>query len=87
MSLKIYISKDFYITESDNHLANQNTMFDYIDNIIKPYVRNVINRKDLQLRQNAIVIFDCVRAQITDNFLAKPRQDYLVYTLCHDIEC
>lgn len=76
---KYKFPKGFHITESENHWANSSTMIDYVDKIIKPYVRNTIVKKDLPLHQKAIVIFDCFRAQITDNFLEKLTQDRLIY--------
>ena len=76
---KYKFPKGFHITESENHWANSSTMIDYVDKIIKPYVRNTIFKKDLPLHQKAIVIFDCFRAQITDDFLEKLTQDRLIY--------
>ena len=76
---KYKFPKGFHITESENHWSNSSTMIDYVDKIIKPYVRNTIFKKDLPLHQKAIVIFDCFRAQITDDFLEKLTQDRLIY--------
>lgn len=74
---KFKFHRTFHITESENHWANQGTMFDFIDKVIKPYVNEIIDRNDLPLHQKAIVTFDCFRAQITEDFLAKLTQDRL----------
>lgn len=71
--------KGFHITQSENHWANESTMIEYVDKIIKPYVSNVIDGLDLPLHQKANVIFDCFRAQITERFLDKLSDERLIY--------
>ena len=68
---KFKFPNGFHITESENHWAITRTMNDYIDKIIIPYVDKVKDYSDLPLGQRALVIFDCFRGQITDEFTAK----------------
>ncbi|KAK3084172.1 hypothetical protein FSP39_009403 [Pinctada imbricata] len=67
---KYKFPQGFHITHSGNHWANEETMIQYIDKIICQYVSNKIDELDLPLGQKALVIFDCCRGQITEQFRA-----------------
>ena len=54
-------------------------MNDYIDKIIIPYVNKVKDDCYLPLGQHVLVIFDCFRRQITDEFTAKLSANRLIY--------
>ncbi|KAJ8315143.1 hypothetical protein KUTeg_007293, partial [Tegillarca granosa] len=51
---KFKFPKGFHITQSVNHWANESTVIEYVDKIIKPYVSNFIDCLDLPLHQKAI---------------------------------
>uniref|UniRef100_K1RE79 DDE-1 domain-containing protein n=1 Tax=Magallana gigas TaxID=29159 RepID=K1RE79_MAGGI len=54
-------------------------MNDYIDKINLPYVNKVKDDLDLPFGQRALVIFDCFRGQITEEFTAKHFANRLIY--------
>lgn len=76
---KFKFPDEFHITESENHWANGSTMNNYIDIIILPYVIKVKDDLDLPLGQRALVIFECFRGQITEEFTAKLSANRFIY--------
>ena len=54
-------------------------MNDYIDKIIIPYIIKVKDDADLPLGQRALVIFDCFRGQITEEFTSKLSANRIIY--------
>ena len=56
---------DWHITHAPKHWSNEETMLQYIDHIIVPYVENIrdLNNKDTP----ALVIFDNFKGQITSS--------------------
>ena len=79
MSPQIYIPNSFNITHSENHWANEDTMIHCITHIIGSYVEEIKDEFDLPLAQKALVIFDCFRGQITEQFLAALESKNLLY--------
>ena len=69
--------KDWHITFSHNHWANEETMVAYVEKILVPYVAN--KRKALKLAQDhpALVIFDHFSAQMTDAFFKLLEENHL----------
>lgn len=61
--------RDWQVTFSHNHWANEETMIDYLQKILIPYVDN--KRKLLKLRDNypALVLFDHFSGQMTESVL------------------
>lgn len=76
---KFQFPTSFHITHSENHWANESTMTEYIKKSISPYVDQIKDELDLPIRQKALVIFDCFRGQITDDFLATLKLENLEY--------
>ena len=70
---------EFNITHSENHWANTATMIDYVDKIIAPYVDKIKDHLDLPLGRKALVIFDCFRGQITEDFRNLLKSNRLKY--------
>lgn len=63
-------------------------MNDYINKIIMPYVNKVKDDLDLSLDQRALVIFDCFRGQITEEFTTKLANRLIYVTIppnCTDL--
>ena len=60
---------DWDITYSHNHWSNEETMHNYAEKIIFPYI--VKKREELKLAPDhrAVVIFDAFNGQCTENFL------------------
>jgi hypothetical protein len=76
---KFKIPNSFNITHSENHWANGDTMIHCITHIIGSYVEEIKDEFDLPLAQKALVIFDCFRGQITEQFLAALESKNLLY--------
>jgi len=65
---------DWNITHSANHWSNENTMIEYIQEVIVPYVECV--REELQApEQAAMAIFDNFKGQITKKVLDELEQN------------
>ena len=65
---------DWNITHSANHWSNENTMIEYIEEVIVPYVESV--RQELQVSQQAaMAIFDNFKGQITKKVLDELEQN------------
>ena len=60
--------EDWHVTHSSKHWSNENTMLDYIDHIIVPFVQRV--RDDLKVgsEQAALALFDNFKGQMTKDF-------------------
>ncbi|KAJ8320404.1 hypothetical protein KUTeg_001991 [Tegillarca granosa] len=76
---KFSFPSSFNITHSENHWANAETMAEYINKIIVPYIDSVKDEKDFSIRQKSLVIFDCFRGQITDEFLSLLNKESILY--------
>ena len=61
--------KDWHVTCAANHWSNEETMMQYIDKILLPYIKR--KREELQLKYNypALVIFDNFIGQNTEQVL------------------
>ena len=65
---------DWNITHSANHWSNENTMIEYIEEVIVPYVESV--RQELQVSQQAaMAIFHNFKGQITKKVLDELEQN------------
>ena len=60
---------DWNITHSPNHWSNEDTMLQYIDNIILPYVAKV--RDDIGADKPALVIMDNFKGQTTQQVIQR----------------
>ena len=72
---------DWHITCSPNHWSNENTMIDYVEKIIIPYVSN--KRKELgkDRDQSAVVIFDVFKGQCVENVFKLLDDNNILYVL------
>jgi len=76
------------VTCTDNHWANECTTFQYIDDILLPYVKQ--KRKELECPDNqpCLVVFDSFKAQCTATMLSILEENdifvALVPTNCND---
>ena len=64
------------VTHSENQWSNEQTMQEYVENVLIPYVESVVdeyslNRKD----QKVLCLFDVLAAHRTDSFKDKPDDD------------
>lgn len=64
---------DWDITHSPKHWSTENTMLQYIDNIIVPYVENV--RQSLGESRPALVVIDNFKGQVTESVNALLEQN------------
>lgn len=70
---------DWDVTHTENHWANKDTSFRYLDKIIVPYVNKVRDEHDLPLRQKALIILDFFSAQLSEEFRERMKELGLVY--------
>ena len=63
--------KNWHITYSANHWSNEETMTEYVDNVLNPYIAE--KRRSLNLSKDypALAIFDNFKAQCTSAFLTQ----------------
>ena len=61
---------DWHITQSPKHWSNEETMLQYINHIIIPFVEKVRDRDGLDEKQAALVILDNFKGQITNAVLS-----------------
>ena len=61
--------KDWYLTYTENHWSNEQTMLGYLHNILMPCVN--ATRAELKLSQthSCLVLLDAFKGQTTPNFL------------------
>ncbi len=73
----VQFPQDWHITFSHNHWANEETVKDYVEKILVPYVSN--KRKLLKLPHDypALVIFDHFSGQMTDIFFELLEENHL----------
>ena len=73
--------KDWDITYTHNHWSNTDTMIDYVNNVILPYV--TATRKTLKLSSDhpALVIFDVFKGQCTEEVLKLLVDNNILYML------
>ena len=67
---------DWNITHSPNHWSNEDTMLQYIDNIILPYVAKV--RDDIGAAKAALVILDNFKGQTTQQVIQRLDNNILI---------
>jgi hypothetical protein len=53
---KFNFPEDWHITHTENHWVNTSTSYDYVDNIITPYVLDVKDNLDLPFAQKSLII-------------------------------
>jgi DDE superfamily endonuclease len=53
------VKSQFHITHSDNHWSTLETMKEYIERIIQPYINQTIKQHNLDRESRAIVLLDC----------------------------
>ena len=58
---------EWHITHSENHWSNEQTMLNYIDKIIVPFVERVREDLGLDKQQAALAILDHFQGQLTDS--------------------
>ena len=76
---KYNFPKDWDITHTENHWANTETSFRYLDKIIVPYVNRVRDELELPLRQKALIILDFFSAQLSEPFRNRMKELGLAY--------
>ncbi len=62
---------DWHVTHSDNHWSTAQTMDDYIDEIIVPFINRTKKEMKLPKRQKSLVILDMFKCHQNKEFLAK----------------
>ena len=69
---------DWHVDHSANHWSNSETMQNYADNVLIPYIEDVRDALDLPLRQPAVAVLDVFAAHRTDEFLKKLRDNAII---------
>ena len=80
-SKNIKFPTEWHVTQTANHWSNEDTMLEYIDKIIVPYVES--KRKELNLPDNypALALFDHFSGQITSKIFSKLDSNNISYVL------
>lgn len=65
---KVTYPKDWYLTYTENHWSNEQTMLGYLHNILIPYVEATRVELKLSKTHSCLVLFDSFKGQTTDNF-------------------
>lgn len=76
---KYNFSDDWDVTHTENHWANKDTSFRYLDKIIVPYANKVRDELDLLLRLKALIILDFFSAQISEELRERMKELGFVY--------
>ena len=66
---KVYYPKDWYLTYTENHWSNEQTMMGYLHNILIPYVNATWVELKLSQTHLCLVFFDTFKGQTTPSFL------------------
>ena len=66
---KYNFPEDWHITHSPNHWSTEETMKDYLDHVVFPYIDGVRASCDLSHNYPALAIFDNFKGQVTDDIL------------------
>ena len=82
----IEFPKEWHITYSINHWANESTMVDYIEKILCPYIARKRSELNLDDTHPALVIFDSFKAQTTERVL-KLLEDNYIYSIMVPANC
>ena len=62
---------EWHVTSTINHWSNEDTMFEYIDRIIAPYIQSKRQELDLTSDHPALALFDHFLGQITPGIFSK----------------
>ena len=65
-----------------NHPSNENTMIDYVEKIIIPYVSNKRKKLGKDRDQSAVVIFDVFKGQCVENVFKLLDDNNILYFMC-----
>ena len=66
---KYNFPEDWHITHSPNHWSTEETMKDYLDHVVFPYIDGVCASCGLSHDYPGLVIFDNFKGQVTDDIL------------------
>ena len=67
----VHFPPDWHVTFTENHWSNENTMEDYLDKILLPYIDRKRSENKLDKTHPALVIYDTFRGQCTQKILDK----------------
>ena len=62
---------DWHVTYTENHWSNEDTMEDYLDKILLPYIDRKRSDNKLDKTHPALVIYDMFRGQCTQKIFEK----------------
>jgi hypothetical protein len=65
---KFNFPEDWHTTHTENHWDNTSTSYEYVDNIITPYVLDVKDNIDLPVAKKSLIILDFFSAQLGEDF-------------------
>ena len=70
------VSSKFHITHSQNHWSTQETMKEYVAEILQPYIEQKIIQHDLPEDMKAILVLDCWSVHKSKEFRSFMRANY-----------
>jgi len=77
---KVDYPNDWYLTYTENHWSNEQTMLGYLYNILIPYVNAMRVELKLSKTHSCLVIFDTFKGQTTPNFLKVLEENNILVT-------
>ena len=69
------------LTYTNNHWSNENTMIEYIEHIILPYVMETREQLGHNSQQSALVVFNCFKGQCTERIFKILDENNILYVL------
>ena len=66
---KVTCPKDWYLTNTENHWSNEQTVLGYLHNILVPYVNATCAELKLSQTHSNLALFDSFKGQTTLDFL------------------
>ncbi len=77
----VVFPSDWHICSTANHWSNEETMINYVQKIIIPYVAEMRQQLKLDEQHSALVIFDVFKGQCTESVLNLLEDNNILYVL------
>ena len=73
--------KKFSLSYNETHYSNEKEACKFIEEILQPYIKKVIERKGLPVDQKSLVIMDVFKGQVTPMRLNLQKESNIVVVL------
>ena len=75
----------FSLSYNETHYSNEKEACKFIEEILQPYIKKVIERENLPVDQRSLVIMDLFKGQVTPMVLNVYKESNIVIVLVPDI--